>query len=543
MKTNWVIYGFPLPGCRLWCFALHGLLILLSVCVACSAQSLHPEWRGLLASPGFEGQPIKGVYFFPGEGDANNRFYTTHPTLEDDLRWNSDPSSRTRVLTRMERAGVNTVVMSYWGNVCCSPMVVNSQNGLSVPEVPQAVEGHHLLVIPAIESGGSDDPAAPRFIFQNDFPHPANSGAAAPGLVQRIGWLVNLFGSQRGQWAQMYDRTGHARFAVNVLHVCSDIGGVNDTSFAAGFDQVAAQVWNQYHLSVGFTLDTIGGCGYVATPAHAGSSLNSTAAVLSLMGFESEVFSGKVQPGNNNDHNLTNLADWKKAAVSDWLATGVPMILDVSNGYDGHIVFPRNPGWWGDSSQVTDDRWRNWMSELKGNGIKGIVMDTWNGYTEGYAAVPSREHGSTVTEWLKDLLEPDPRVCSHMHYVNNVRSHRVYGAICEKWITLGADRAFGAPVSEELATAHGRVSRFADGKAIYWSGGTGAHELHGLIYQSYLAHKEDQSCLGLPISDEEATSDGRQNRFEHGLIAWTRNAVKAEVICRIQQAGVSGFSK
>jgi hypothetical protein len=57
----------------------------------------------------------------------------------------------------------------------------------------------------------------------------------------------------------------------------------------------------------------------------------------------------------------------------------------------------------------SDDRWRNWLSELKSSGIKGIVMDTWNGYTEGYAAVPSREHGAIVYNWLTDLLEPDPR--------------------------------------------------------------------------------------------------------------------------------------
>jgi hypothetical protein len=32
---------------------------------------LHPKRRGLLASPGFEGQSVKGVYFFPGESTGN----------------------------------------------------------------------------------------------------------------------------------------------------------------------------------------------------------------------------------------------------------------------------------------------------------------------------------------------------------------------------------------------------------------------------------------------------------------------------------------
>lgn len=50
----------------------------------------------------------------------------------------------------------------------------------------------------------------------------------------------------------------------------------------------------------------------------------------------------------------------------------------------------------GDNMNYTDDRWRNWLSQLKGPGVKGIVFDTWNGYTEGYAAAPTREHGDTV---------------------------------------------------------------------------------------------------------------------------------------------------
>jgi uncharacterized protein with LGFP repeats len=54
--------------------------------------------------------------------------------------------------------------------------------------------------------------------------------------------------------------------------------------------------------------------------------------------------------------------------------------------------------------------------------------------------------------------------------------NRGYGAIHEKWIQLGADRGFGAQISKESPSAHGRVLYFTDGKAIYWSEATGAHE-------------------------------------------------------------------
>lgn len=119
----------------------------------------------------------------------------------------------------------------------------------------------------------------------------------------------------------------------------------------------------------------------------------------------------------------------------------------------------------GDNMNYPDDRWRNWLSQLKGPGVKGIVFDTWNGYTEGYAAAPTREHGDTVYRWLTDLFEPLFWDCSHMHYVNGAPTWRILGAICEKWVQLGADRSFGAPVSRELPTLHGRVQHFTDGKS------------------------------------------------------------------------------
>lgn len=170
------------------------------------------------------------------------------------------------------------------------------------------------------------------------------------------------------------------------------------------------------------------------------------------------------------------------------------------------------------------------MSQLKGPGVTGITFNTWNGYTEGYAAAPSREHGWTVYNWLTDLLEPLPWHYSHMHYVNGARSHRVYGAICEKWIQLGADR-FGAPVSEELPSTLGRMQNFADGKAIYWSAATGAHEVHGLIAKTYRQEGGDASCLGLPVSDEEANGEGRVSYFQHGRIDWNPGDTRAHITC------------
>jgi hypothetical protein len=453
------------------------------------------------------------------------------------------------VLDRIIAAGANTIVMSYWSNMPqWSPMALD---GSSVSGVLEAARDRHLVVLPAIEGGfDQNHPEIPHWEFSADFPAPSGANSVAPGLVLRIGQLVELFRDHMSLWARLYDRNGEWRYAVYILHVCSDITGTDDMNFAKGFEEVAAQVQVNLHIPVGFVLDIIGGChAYVATPRNAGPILEQQPSVLAVNGFESEVFSGKVKggprcfdpdwhrcsPHDNNQDNLEALADWKRAAVHDWVVTGLPLILDVSNGFDGRIVWAKiesGTGFWGDNMDYTEDRWRNWMSELKGPSIKGITFDTWNGFTEGYAATPSREHGETVYRWLTDLFEPDPRNCSHMHYVNGAPTWRVYGAICDKWMQLGADRGFGAPVSGELPTKLGRVSHFTDRKSIYWGPVTGAHEVHGIIEKTYREVNTDSSCLGLPISDEEPTGTGRVSRFQHGTIEWNSGDMQGRINCQ-----------
>lgn len=109
-------------------------------------------------------------------------------------------------------------------------------------------------------------------------------------------------------------------------------------------------------------------------------------------------------------------------------------------------------------------------------------------------------------------------------------AHEVYGAIRNKWESLGWERsALGYPTSGEQDTSNGtgRVNTFAGrgGAAIYWTSETGAHEVHGKIYEHY-TDLGGTSFLGFPTTDEQPTPDGvgRYNHFsgKYGAsIYWT----------------------
>ena len=85
----------------------------------------------------------------------------------------------------------------------------------------------------------------------------------------------------------------------------------------------------------------------------------------------------------------------------------------------------------------------------------------------------------------------------------------VYGAIYLRYAALGdIGSVLGLPISdEESAPGGGRVSKFAGGD-IYWSGGSGAHEVHGAIRERYLQLGGPGGMLGFPTTCETAVMRG-----------------------------------
>jgi hypothetical protein len=101
----------------------------------------------------------------------------------------------------------------------------------------------------------------------------------------------------------------------------------------------------------------------------------------------------------------------------------------------------------------------------------------------------------------------------------------VIGAIRDEWARLGWERGLlRYPVTDELGTPDG-VGRFGvfQGGSAYWSPRTGAHEVHGMIRDTWARLGWERSRLGYPVSDEYAVPGGRRSDFQGGSIVW--NAV------------------
>ena len=105
----------------------------------------------------------------------------------------------------------------------------------------------------------------------------------------------------------------------------------------------------------------------------------------------------------------------------------------------------------------------------------------------------------------------------------------VFGGILTKYIALGTVTGPGFPVTDEIATPGGRVSKFQHGH-IYWSSATSAHFVLGGILSRYLSLGGTGGRLGFPVTDEYSITGGRRSTFQHGYITWNATTGATTVV-------------
>ena len=105
---------------------------------------------------------------------------------------------------------------------------------------------------------------------------------------------------------------------------------------------------------------------------------------MAIQGFIPEVVYG--------GHQFTFKLDYWRT----WLATGIPVFFDVSPGYNATIsnMIHMATIWSGGKG----------MRSAWSDSFTGMVFNAWNGYTEGFAAMPTVEHEDTDWNWIQQLF-------------------------------------------------------------------------------------------------------------------------------------------
>ena len=371
-----------------------------------------PGVWGRLANPGYENDPIRTSLFFAGQARddstwygcsaaSNMGLYTVHPAEALHLEWSASEANRIHVLERMVAAGLNVISMSTWGEdfLPCSTGWVPFAPMQTAPgaqdQVFDAAVSTQMLVMPFIESRGD-------WAFRDEFPSLPN-GALAPGTLSQIVNLVERYLKNPGhpewaaQWAQVFDRQGEPRYAVTLIHASSNrLPADGHIAYALGFDALADAIFQSTGVKVGFFIDPLPPASNAPgtlrpSPEGTGALLAQTDAILGIQSFIPEIWVS----GSPDE---TELIAWKWDYSKRWTATGIPFLMDVSPGYDAHVVFP------GSIIYGFTDLWQSELTAMVSTfNADGLAFNSWNGYTEGLAAVPTVEYGEHYYIWLQAL--------------------------------------------------------------------------------------------------------------------------------------------
>ncbi|MGW4230419.1 LGFP repeat-containing protein [Streptomyces sp. NPDC004980] len=110
-----------------------------------------------------------------------------------------------------------------------------------------------------------------------------------------------------------------------------------------------------------------------------------------------------------------------------------------------------------------------------------------------------------------------------IYWSQGTGAHEVHGDIRVRYAQAGGSGGFlGYPLTDETVCPDG-VGRFNhfEGGSVYWTPQTGAHEVHGAIRDLWSTMGWERGYLGYPTTDETGAGDSRSSRFQRGHVSWT----------------------
>ncbi|PXY31380.1 N-acetylmuramoyl-L-alanine amidase [Prauserella muralis] len=166
-----------------------------------------------------------------------------------------------------------------------------------------------------------------------------------------------------------------------------------------------------------------------------------------------------------------------------------------------------------------------WSEATGAHVIGGAIRDTWtrHGAEGGYLGYPkSDERGTPDGVGRYNHFAGSN---GSIYWTNGTGAHEIRGAIKTKWASLGWERSpLRYPTTDERGTPDGtgRYNHFQRG-SIYWTPSYGARAIYGAIRAKWAQLGWERGPLGYPKSDEHGTPDGRgrYNHFQHGSVYWT----------------------
>lgn len=178
----------------------------------------------------------------------------------------------------------------------------------------------------------------------------------------------------------------------------------------------------------------------------------------------------------------------------------------------------------GKYNHFENDRSIYWSPETRAHTVYSSIRTKWAslGWENGFLGFPATDQTRTPDGQGEFVHFQGGSI----YYSAGSGTHEIHGPIWDKWASVGFERGYGYPVTDvvNLPDGRGQYTHFQDGRSIYHTPQTGAHLVYGMIRAKWASMGWERGALGYPTSDEEQLAGLRVSKFEGGSIVWNGNA-------------------
>ncbi|MFD7976981.1 FG-GAP-like repeat-containing protein [Streptomyces sp. NPDC059071] len=187
---------------------------------------------------------------------------------------------------------------------------------------------------------------------------------------------------------------------------------------------------------------------------------------------------------------------------------------------------------------TTTDRTISWSNTTGAWSVLGANFTKWVGLGRetGILGYPtSDERPTNVLNGAFSTFSKAGKAGA-LYWSSGTGSHEIHGGIYSRYVELGGVATYGYPTTDEMATAGkpGAYQNFRHGVAtsdnisFYWSSTTGAWPVGGAIRSLWLGLDGHNGSLGFPTAPEYTVIGGRRSDFQTAYIRWNRESGHVE---------------
>ncbi|MFF0432982.1 FG-GAP-like repeat-containing protein [Streptomyces sp. NPDC004327] len=183
---------------------------------------------------------------------------------------------------------------------------------------------------------------------------------------------------------------------------------------------------------------------------------------------------------------------------------------------------------------TTTDRSISWSNSTGAWSVLGANFTKWVGLGRetGILGYPTADERPTNALGGAFATFSKAGKAGALYWSSGTGSHEIHGGIYNRYVELGGVAAHGYPTTDEMTTATkpGAYQNFrsvgatSDNLSFYWSSTTGAWPVGGAIRNLWLSLSGHNGALGFPTSPEYTVFGGQRSDFQTAYIRWNRES-------------------